>query len=134
MKYTVIFSLVTLVFLSCKKEDPEPPAESTPTEEENNNAGNKTYSATIHLTVLDSLSNPLDSVACLIPFHSAESAQYFYYTDSNGSLIHNVYYLEQYGGMPESQYIELNKGTLADTIYVPLAGENSQNYFTFTLE
>ena len=133
VKPFLLILLVTVAFFSCKKEEPtQTPEDNTDTIEDPGPP--KIYEAQIILTVLDGNSDPFDSVACLVPFHEAYSAYTDYYTNQNGVLNHTVYYKEEFGGMPDSQFVSLEKNGLTDTIYIPLAGENSSNSFTHTLQ
>ena len=134
-KILYILPAIILFILSCKKEEPTDNNGDNNTDTTSTTPPtNKTYSAQIILTVYDSLSNPYDSVACIVPYHEATSAYTPYYTDSNGELIRSVWYEDQFGGMPDSQYVKLSKDGLVDTIYIPLQGNNSTNYFTYTLQ
>lgn len=122
-----------MLLFSCKKEEPndntDDPTDSTQTE-----SPPKIFEAQVVLTVMDANSNPMDSVACLVPFHEAYSANTDYYTNQNGILDHTVYYKEEFGGMPDSQFVSLEKNGLTDTIYIPLAGENTTNSLTHILQ
>ena len=133
-KLFYIIPVVGLLLFSCEKEEPNNNTNTNNTDTTGTGGPPKTFSAQVILTVLDSLGSPMDSVACIIPYHEATSAYIPWYTDTTGMLSRSVWYEEEFGGMPDSQFVSLEKGVLTDTIYIPLAGDNSTNYFTHTLD